>query len=90
MEIGDTLVGIDHGDIGRSFIHSRDISFDLSLLVGRQVLDLLIEIANPMAHVNAKFSDEIGVLFKNVFVENLDAMPENDRVGHLHHGRFHV
>ncbi len=90
MQVCYTFIGIDHRDGGTFFINRFDIGLDLRLFFRRQTFYFCIKIAKSVSDINLEFFDKIGMFVKNILIENLDRMPENYRVGDLHHRGFHM
>ncbi len=90
VQVGDAFVGVDHGQ-GRALgVQGLDVGFDLGLLLGWQVLDAGVQVADTVVGVEAYFGQGCGVLGQHVVVELFDDDAEHDRVGNLHHGGFQV
>ena len=53
-------------------------------------LNLSVEVAQAVFHIDTQFGDCASVFFKNIFVEDLDGVAEDDRVRHFHHGGLHM
>ncbi|MNO52065.1 hypothetical protein D3C76_424740 [compost metagenome] len=90
VQVGDAFVGVDHGQGRANGVQGLDVGFDLGLLVGWQVLDAGVQVADAVVGVEAYFSQGGGVLGQHVVVELFDDDAEHDRVGNLHHGGFQV
>ncbi len=90
MKIGDALVRIHHRDIRACRINCFEIRLDGCLLIGGQRLNLSVEVAQAVFHIDTQFGDCASVFFKNIFVEDLDGVAEDDRVRNLHHGSLHM
>ena len=90
VQVGDALVGVDHGQGRASGVDGLDVSFDRSLLLGWQGLDAGVQVADAVVQVEADFLQHLGVLGQGVLVELGNDLAEHDRVGDLHHGGFQV
>ena len=90
VEIGDTLVGIDHGEGGAGGVGGGDVGLDGGFLGGGEFLDFGEEVAEAVVEINAEGGEDGGVLGEQVFEEDAHEVAEDDRVGDLHHGGLEV
>src|SRR5471032_901389 len=90
VQVGDAFVGVDHRQGRASGVDRLNVSFDLRLLLGRQVLDASVQVADAVVQVEADLFQNGSVLGQGVFVELGNDLAEHDRVGDLHHGGFEV
>ena len=90
VKVGDTPVGVHHGEI-RAVLHGRlQVGFDGLLLRGRQRADLGVHVAQPVVGIDAEFGKNLFMFGKDVFKIDGHAMTENNRVRNFHHGGLHV
>jgi hypothetical protein len=90
VEIGDAVVGVDHGDGRAGRVGGGDVGLDRGLLGGGELLHLLDEVAEAVVQVDAEFGEGGGVLGEEVLEEDPDGVAEEDGVGDLHHGGLEV
>ena len=90
VEVGDALVGIDHGQFRTAVQTSVQIATDFFLLGGGQLFNLVVQIDHAVVDVDTEFVKCGLVLGESVLVKDLHTMAKNDRVRDLHHGRFDV
>ncbi|MNZ79591.1 hypothetical protein D3C78_981980 [compost metagenome] len=90
MQVGDALVGVDHGQRWTHVVDSFDVGFDLRLLLSWQGLDAGVQVADTVVQVEADLFQYCGVLVQRVLVVLGNDLAEHDRVGDLHHGGFQV
>ncbi len=90
VQVRDALVRIDHRECRLILVHGREVSFDFRPLGGREVGDLLVDVADPVVHVDTELFQHRSVLRQRGAIIDIDCMPENDRVGDFHHRRFHM
>ena len=67
-----------------------NVSLDFRLLFARKILDASQQIAEPVVRIGADLIEGSGVLFEDVGEEGAHRMTEDNRVRHLHHGRFEM
>ncbi len=90
VEVGNSLVGIDHIHF-RLLIHAGlQVGPDLGLLIGGQGLNLGFYVADAVVGVDAEFGEGIGMFFIDLLEEHRNRVTEDDGVGNLHHGGLHV
>jgi hypothetical protein len=90
MEIGDALVGVDHGDGRAGRVGGLDVGLDRGLLGGGEGGDLLDEVAEAVVQIHPEFGEGGGVLGEQVLEEHLHGEAEEDGVGDLHHRGLEV
>ena len=90
VEVGDALVGVDHGDGGARGEDGRDVGFDGRFLVGGKRGDFAEEVAEAVVEINAKSGQGGAVFGEEVFEEDAHGETEHDGVGDLHHRGFEV
>ncbi|MNM76187.1 hypothetical protein D3C81_879980 [compost metagenome] len=90
VQVGDALVGVDHGQRWTHVVDSFDVGFDLRLLLSWQGLDAGVQVADTVVQVEADLFQYCGVLVQRVLVVLGNDLAEHDRVGDLHHGGFEV
>ena len=90
MQVGDAVVGIDHGQ-GRTGLEGGiNGSPDLCGAVGRELLQTGVEIAQAEIRVDPDGVEIIAVPVEDVGQEGTHRVSEEDRVGDLHHRRLEV
>ncbi|CAB4771770.1 unannotated protein [freshwater metagenome] len=90
VEVGDTAIGVDHGErraIGQAL--GDGILDELALLGGKGLCDLQHR-AETVVRVDARRLEQRAVLGEKLREEGADHMAEDDRVGDLHHGGLEV
>ena len=85
VQVGDPAVGVDHGDAAEVLGHIGGEG----RLVG-VALHLADGVAKAVVGVHAQGGKRLAVLLKKRSKPRTNAMPKDDRVRDLHHGRFHV
>ena len=90
MKIGDAFGRIDHRQLGAVLVAGMQVAFDFVLFALRQRGDLVVQIGHAVVDVHTELFKQLGVFFKRLFVENLDAVAKHDGVRHLHHGCLDV
>ena len=90
VQVGDPPVGIDHGEAGARSVGGRDVGLNRRLVGVREPCDPRKEIAHAVVGIDANKLERDGVLLEHIGEENGNGMTEDDGIGDLHHGRFHV
>ena len=90
VQVGDAFVGIDHRQIGVGSVNGSDFGFDGSAGVRIQFVQIGKQVAEAVVDVDAGGSQFVAEFFKNRREEHFDGVSEDNRVGHFHHGGFHV
>ena len=49
-----------------------------------------VQIAETVIHIDARFLKRIAVCFEDILKERSYGVPKDNRIGYLHHRRFHV
>ncbi len=90
MEVGDALVGVDHGQIGTVGVSLRDSGFDLASGVGIELVEGGDHVAPAVVRVGTGGGQCFTELLEHVGEERLDPVAEDDRIRDLHHRRLEV
>ena len=90
MQIGDSPIGVHHRQLWADAVDRLDIRLDFRSFVLRQRLNLRVEFSDSVVRIHREFAQVRRVFLQHVLVVNRHAMPENNRVGHTHHGRLHM
>ena len=90
MQVGDSLVGVDHGQSRTLLIGSDDIRLNFGFLFCRKLVQFANEITESVFKINPESSQCVRMLADKVLEVGFHPVTENNRVGHLHHGRLHV
>ena len=90
MQVGNDLVGVHHRQGRVGFIYSLNVRLDGQTLCFRQFGYLCIDIAQTVTGIHTELLKQGSMIFKQIPEVNRDGMPEHDRIGNLHHGRFQV
>jgi hypothetical protein len=90
VQVGDALTGIDHRQRRPLRIHGLQVGFDGGTLVGWQLLNLGVDVADAVVGIDAQLVEGRRVLIEDVLVIRSHGVPEHDRVGHLHHRGLEV
>ena len=90
MQIGDSLVGVNHCDRWARFVHSSNRGFDGVTLGFRQRSNGGCDVAPAVVRVGPDRVEHVGMLGKHVGEEYPHCMTEDDRVRDLHHCCFEV
>ena len=90
IEVGDALVGVDHGDLGTRGVDGGNIGLDRGLLVSGERCNLGAEVAETVVQVDIQGGERGGVLLEDRGEEDADREAEEDGVGDLHHRGFEV
>ena len=90
MQVGNAFVGINHGQIRVGGVNGGDFSFNGSAGVCIQLVQIGKQVAEAVVDVDACGSQLSADFSKNRSEEHFDGVSEDNRVGHFHHGGFHV
>ena len=90
MQIGDSLVGIDHGKFGSLRVDGVNIGLNGALLIRRKCCDLIFQCSESIVGFDAQLFERGGMLLEEFLEEHADNMPKDDRVGNLHHRCFQM
>ena len=90
VQIGDAFVGIDHRQIRVGGVNGGDFGFDGCAGVRIQFVEVDKQVAEAVVDVDAGGSQFVAEFFKYRRKEHFDGVSEDNRVGHFHHGGFHV
>ena len=90
MQVGYTFCRVDHRHFGTALVTGVNIFLDFLAQGFRKVFDTVINTADTVVRVYAQFCKEFSVFGKQVLVENLDCVAENDRMRDLHHCCLHM
>ena len=90
VQVGNAFVGIDHRQIGVGGVNGGDFGFDGSAGVRIQFVQIGKQVAEAVVDVDACGSQFVAEFFKYRREEYFDGVSEDNRVGHFHHGGFHV
>ena len=90
VQVGDALVGIDHGQGRPLGVDGLDVVLDLFARGFRQGLDLGVEVAQAVVDVDPELFEHGGMLVQGLLVEDGDRVAEEDRVRDLHHRGLQV
>mmetsp|Transcript_52936 Transcript_52936/g.147415 ORF Transcript_52936/g.147415 Transcript_52936/m.147415 type:complete len:343 (+) Transcript_52936:714-1742(+) len=85
VQVGNAVVGVHHGQLRALRVHGLDVGLDGCDLVGRQTLDLAVDVPEAVIWVDAETLKCRGVPVENILEEYTDHVAEHDRIGHLHH-----
>ncbi len=88
MEVGDALVGVDHGELRA--IREGLVERCADLCAVLEVLEACEDRAEAIVGAEASCGELLTVLLEHVGEERLDDVAEDDRVGDLHHRRLEV
>ena len=90
VQVGDALVGVDHGQGRPGGIDGLDVILDLRLFVRREALDLGVDVAEPVVGVDPQPLEGVGVFGEHRLEEHGHGVAEHDRIGDLHHRGLQV
>ncbi len=90
VQVGDALVGIDHGQARALAVFGSQVGLDRFLGGFRQLRQARVQVADAVVGVEAGLLEHVSVLGQYVLVELFDDHAEHDRVGDLHHGGLQV
>ena len=88
MQVGDALVGVDHGEVGA--VGKRGVESSLDFLALIQVLQALVNSAQAVLAIEAGSQQLLAVLVIYIGEEGADDVAEEDGVRDLHHGGLQV
>mmetsp|Transcript_8276 Transcript_8276/g.30521 ORF Transcript_8276/g.30521 Transcript_8276/m.30521 type:complete len:359 (+) Transcript_8276:2906-3982(+) len=86
VQVGDAARGIHHGQARSLLVAGLQIGLDGFPFSVGQSLELCIERGQAMVGVHAQACKCSGVLLEGALEKHRHHVPEDDRVGHLHHG----
>lgn len=90
VEIGDAFVGVDHAERRAVGVGELDVGLDFGFFVRGEFAEFGDEVTEAIVEVDAEFGERRFVFGDEVFEEDFDGVAEDDGVGDLHHGGFHV
>merc|ERR1712107_806426 len=90
MQIGDSLVRVNHGHETTLRICCLDVSLDFIFLQLLQGLDFLVYIAKTIVCIDTKLSKGCCMLSEDVLKVDLYTMSKHDGVRNLHHSRLQM
>ena len=90
MQVGNAFVGIHHRQIGILRIRFGNRFFHARAGGGIQFIQIGQQVAEAVIHVHAGGRQLFAVLLEHGGEKHFHGVPENNRVGHFHHGRLHV
>ena len=90
VQIGDSPVGIDHGQARLLRVGGLDIGLNRRLFSLRQRLDPGQHVAHAVVGINAQARQCGAMLLEHIGEEHGNAMTEQDGIRDLHHGRLDV
>ena len=90
VEVGDSLVGVDHGQVRAHGHRLRNGRFNGRTLRRVHLRQLGHEVAESVVEVHASRFKRGPMLVNHWIEEGPHRRPEQDGVGHLHHGGLHV
>ena len=70
VQVGDSGVGINHGEIGPLLVDSLNFGFDLGSLFVWQFRDLRKQVSQTIIGIDSDRFEITGVVFENVLEEN--------------------
>ena len=90
VQVGDAFVGINHRQIRVGSVNGSDFSFNGGAGVRIQFVQIGKQVAEAVVDVDACGSQFVAEFFKDRRKEYFDGVSKDNRVGHFHHGSFHV
>ncbi len=90
MQIGDTLVGIHHRDVGTFSENRGYFVFDRGFLISGELGQLRDHIPEAIVLVYSDFGEKGFMSREELIEENTNRVAENDGIGNLHHRGLHV
>ena len=90
MQIGNTFIGVYHRQIRIIGINRCDFGFYFSARGFVQFVEIAQQIAETVVNIDAGSGQLLAIFFKYRGKENFHCMAEDDGIGYLHHGGFHV
>mmetsp|Transcript_32520 Transcript_32520/g.76587 ORF Transcript_32520/g.76587 Transcript_32520/m.76587 type:complete len:253 (-) Transcript_32520:152-910(-) len=94
VQIGDSLVGVDHGEPRTVFRPVRSLEIQLDFFLFLLIFDLVFNgfqnASETLFGIGANLFQNITVLGKDILEKDLDAVTKHDRVRDLHHGGLEV
>mmetsp|Transcript_24972 Transcript_24972/g.41436 ORF Transcript_24972/g.41436 Transcript_24972/m.41436 type:complete len:226 (-) Transcript_24972:884-1561(-) len=89
MKVGNTVIGIHHGQPWSIFVAGFKVRHDLFGLIGRQFgLHRIQNTTESIVGVRTNLTQNGLVLVKGIREEYLHTVSKHDRVTHFHHGRL--
>src|SRR5699024_562501 len=90
VQVGDTTVGVDHGQIWAIFVGVSNFLANTFGDVGIQLIQASFDTGQTVIGRQAGSSQLCTVFFKYPWEVGFDDMTEDDRVGNLRHGGLHM